>query len=204
VVWAAGGGAGAVLAMVALSAIGLPVPLGPAVVVGGVAALLASCAPPVVLRSAVRKRREDFLHALSAFVDLVAIGLAGGQGLDQALEAAAGTGSGWGFGELRRALALAAARGETPWAALADLGRTLGVPELEELAASVTLAGTDGARITTSIRVKARSMREHVQARIEADAEAAGELMSLALMVLLAGLVLFIAYPAAASFGAGG
>ena len=46
----------------------------------------------------------DFRYALSLFLDLVVIVLAGGGGVETALYDAANAGSGWAFGELRRAL----------------------------------------------------------------------------------------------------
>ena len=52
-----------------------------------------------------------------------------------------------------------ACSGEPPWPGLDRLGTELGVPELNELAASVTLAGDEGARVRASIAAKARAMR---------------------------------------------
>ena len=203
VMWTAGAG----LAAPGLSAIALALGLDPPVVIsaGGAIALgaLGAMVPPVVVRSGAKARRDDFTYALSGFLDLVAVEMAGGRGVDQALEAAAGTGQGWAFAELRRVLAQAQLRGEAPWDAFDRLGAELAIPQLRELGASVRLAGTDGARITASIGAKAKSLRNHAQSRMEAEAHAASELMSVALMVLLGGLVLFVGYPAAVSILSG-
>jgi hypothetical protein len=60
--------------------------------------------PNVVLRSEAKRRRRDFNHALGAFLDLVAVNLAAGRGVEGALDTAAGAGQGWAFAEIRRAL----------------------------------------------------------------------------------------------------
>lgn len=203
VLWTAGAGLFAPgLAGIALT-LGLDPPI--AISLGGALAFgaLGAFIPPVVVRSGAKARRDDFTYALSGFLDLVAVEMAGGRGVDQALESAAGTGQGWAFAELRRALARAQMRSEAPWDAFDRLGAELAIPQLRELGASVRLAGTDGARITASIGAKAKALRAHAQSRIEAEAHAASELMSVALMVLLAGLVLFVGYPAAVSIMSG-
>jgi Flp pilus assembly protein TadB len=159
--------------------------------------------PAVTVRSGATSRRDDFTYALSAFVDLLTVALSGGLGVDEALERSAAVGEGWAFGEIRRALATAQHRKEAPWDGLARLGRELGIRELQELAASVTLAGKDGSRVTSSITAKAKSMRQYAQSRVEATANTASELMSLPLMVMLLGFVLFVAFPTIATISGG-
>ena len=63
----------------------------------------AATADPAITDAA--RRRADFRHALSAFLDLVVISLAAGAGVDGALDDASGIGHGWAFTQLRRALA---------------------------------------------------------------------------------------------------
>jgi tight adherence protein C len=183
--------------------LGIAVPVILVIVTSLALAVLGAMVPVVTVRSRARARRDDFTYALSGFVDLVAIALAGGLGVEEALVTCADTGQGWAFGELRRALAQAQLRNEAPWEAFTRLATELGVPELAELAASVTLAGKDGARVTTSITAKAKAMRAHAQARVEAAGHSASELMSVPLMLLLGGLVIFIAFPAAQSILSG-
>lgn len=67
---------------------------------------------------------------------------------------------------------------------------------LAELAASVELAGSQGARIRASLAAKADSLRGHQVAETEAAAEAATERMTIPVAVLLFGFLVFIAYPA--------
>ena len=152
--------------------------------------------PDLTLRSQADARRTDFRHALSSFLDLVVIGLAGGAGVESALADAASVGRGWAFTQLRNALEVTNLTGETPWAALARLGDELGVSELPELAASVSLAGTEGARVRASLAAKAEAMRDHAMAAQEAEAQSATEKMALPVVLLFVGFLVLIGYPA--------
>jgi tight adherence protein C len=152
--------------------------------------------PDLILRSQAEARRTDFRHALSSFLDLVVIGLAGGAGVESALSDAASIGQGWAFTQLRNALEVTKLTGETPWATLARLGDELGIAELPELAASVSLAGTEGARVRSSLAAKAEAMRDHAMADQEAEAQASTEKMALPVVLLFIGFLVLIGYPA--------
>jgi len=153
-------------------------------------------APDLGIHADAGRRRRDFRHALSSFLDLVVVALAGGGGVETALADAASVGSGWAFALLRRALDQARLVRQTPWAALGRLGQELGVGELSELAASVALAGTEGARVRASLAAKAASLRTHELAEAETADQAATERMSLPVVLLFAGFLLFLGYPA--------
>lgn len=152
--------------------------------------------PDLALRDQAEGRRRAFRHAMSAYLDLVNILLAGGAGIETALYAAAHVGEGWGFDTLRHALNRARLTGQSPWETFASLGARLGVTELTELAASVSLAGSHGARIRASLAAKADAVRGHQVAETEAAAESATERMTIPVAVMLAGFLVFIAYPA--------
>lgn len=152
--------------------------------------------PDLTLRSEADERRNDFRHALGSFLDLVVIGLAGGAGVESALADAASIGRGWAFEQLHNALDVTRLTGETPWAALSRLGDELDIPELPELAASVSLAGTEGARVRDSLAVKAQAIREHTMADQEYAAQAATEKMALPAVLLFVGFLILIGYPA--------
>lgn len=154
--------------------------------------------PDIGVRAEAAARRRDFRHTLGSFLDLVVIALAGGGGVEGALEDAAGIGRGWAFAQIRTALAAARVRRETPWAALGRLGSDIGVAELVEMAASVGLAGTEGAKVRASLAAKAESLRAHQLAEAEGEAQAATERMSLPVVLLFAGFLVFIGYPAIA------
>jgi hypothetical protein len=87
----------------------------------------------------------------------------------------------------------------TPWSTLGQLGTELGVHQLSELAASVSLAGTEGARVRASLAAKAAALRTRELTDAEGDAQAATERMSLPVVVLFGGFLIFIGFPALAS-----
>jgi Flp pilus assembly protein TadB len=152
--------------------------------------------PDLGIHADANRRRRDFRHALSSFLDLVVVALAGGGGVEGALADAAGVGAGWPFAYLRRALDQGRLAREAPWAALGRLGAELGVGELSELAASVALAGTEGAKVRASLAAKATSLRTHQLAEAETADQAASERMSLPVVLLFAGFLFFIGFPA--------
>ncbi len=159
--------------------------------------------PDVVLRDAARARRDAMRHTLSAYLDLVNVLLAGSAGTETALAAAAEAGDGWAFAELRACLAQARARRQSPWEAFSALGAELGVNELQELAASVRLAGEQGAKIKESLGAKAASLRGQQLARAEAAAHAASERMAVPNVLMFVGFLAFAGYPALVSIVGG-
>ena len=152
--------------------------------------------PDLGIHADANRRRRDFRHALSSFLDLVVVALAGGGGVESALADAAGVGAGWPFAYLRRALDQSRLAREAPWTGFGRLGEQLGIGELSELAASVALAGTEGAKVRASLAAKATSLRTHQLAEAETADQAASERMSLPVVVLFAGFLFFIGFPA--------
>lgn len=173
-----------------VSAMALLVPLGFSI---------APFVPLLLLKSAAEERRQEFRLGLSAFLDLVAISLAGGAPYQQAMQDAASAGNGWVFTELQRPLVAARDRGLPPWDGIRDLGRSLGVPELEELTSSISLAGVEGAHVGESLTSKADSLRARRISEAEAEAERVSERMSLPVAILALAFVALIGYPALAS-----
>lgn len=195
---------GVLVLWAALSAtLGAPVS-GPMVVLGGAAGgAVGLTLPGAVLRRRARQRRLAFGHALSTFLDLVSVLLAGGAGIETSLTAAADAGDGWAFTLLRNELIRARTRRHTPWDGLADLGRRLGVSELVDLAATVRLAGEHGARVRSSLTTRAAAVRERHLARVEADAQAATERMGLPMVLVFVGFIALLGYPALTSITGG-
>ncbi|NKQ59009.1 secretion system protein [Amycolatopsis sp. K13G38] len=185
-----------VLADGLLSLAGLPLAVGLPVVAGLVLAAAGFVVPDLRVRAEAATLRTGFRHALSAYLDLVWITLAGGAGVDSALTDSADIGRGWAFEQIRRALDTARLTRTTPWATLRQLGEELDVTELAELGASVSLAGTEGAKVRASLAAKAGALRTHQLTDAEAQAQAATERMSLPVMALFLGFLGFIAYPA--------
>lgn len=160
---------------------------------------IAPFVPLLLLKSAAEERRQEFRLGLSAFLDLVAISLAGGAPYQQAMQDAASAGNGWVFTEIQRPLVAARDRGLPPWDGIRDLGRSIGVPELEELTGSISLAGVEGAHVGESLTSKADSLRARRISEAEAEAERVSERMSLPVAILALAFVALIGYPALAS-----
>lgn len=152
--------------------------------------------PDLAVRSEAAERRRDLRRALSAFIDLTVVALAGGSGVEGALQSAAAVGDGPAFRAIRHALDGARLAREAPWTALERLGRDMGVPELEETAASVGLSGTEGARVRQSLAARAASLRSHRRADAEAEAHTATQRMTVTLVLLLIGFLAFVLFPA--------
>ena len=189
--------AGVVVAFAGVLAIA-STPLAP-----GFAFALAVCAiavgfvtPDVTLRSQAARRRNAFRHALSSYLDLVNVLLSGGAGIETSLEAAADAGDGWAFVQIRNSLVRARTMRRSPWECFTELGERLQIKELIEIAASVKLAGEQGARVRLSLAAKAAALRGHQMAAIEADAQAATERMGLPTVLMFVGFIALLGYPA--------
>jgi tight adherence protein C len=183
-------------ATVALAAagvqLGAAVPLWLALLLGAVAFFL----PDLSVRQEAALRRRDFRHVVGAYLDLVSMGLAGGKGVPEALVAAAEIGEGWALRRLRDCLLNARITGTTQWAALGRLGEELAVDELRDLAAALELVADDGAKIRASLAARAATLRSRELAEIEGKAGERSQSMLVAQLLLCAGFMVFLAYPA--------
>ena len=130
-------------------------------------------APDLVTRVNAAERRTDFRHALTSYLDLVALERGAGAGPTEALEAAAEIGDGWAFQRISGALAAARRSGAAPWTALAGLARETGISELADVADIAEVAGHEGARILETLTARAASMRAQALAGDRAKAGAA-------------------------------
>jgi Flp pilus assembly protein TadB len=175
---------------------GVTAPVGLLAAVAMVGTVVGFVAPDLSLRKAADERRREFTLAFGSYLDLVAISLAGGMGTEAALVEAARVGDSWAFGLLRRAVDVAKIDGTTVWSTFARLGEDLRVPALVELAASIALAGNEGAKVRHSIAVKADTLRAIELAEAESEAQAATERMAIPTAMLLFGFVLLIGFPA--------
>jgi Flp pilus assembly protein TadB len=135
-------------------------------------------------------------EAVAAICDLAAVLVAAGEDVDGALAAAAGAGAGWAF-ELVRASLPGDGRQGT-WVALEKLGTRLGVEELTVLAQNMGLAEEKGAKVREALNSQAKTLREEAASEVEARAGSMTERMSFPMVMLLAGFLLVIGYPAMA------
>ena len=191
----------AVAAVAALGGVGvsLALPLWASVVCGVAGFFM----PDVLIHGEAAQRRRSFRHALGAFLDLVAINLAGGAGVESALDDAVRVGQGWAFARLGETLDHARLAGETSWEGLGRLGRELGVNELCELSSSLVLAGGEGAKVRESLTAKAVSMRRHQAAEAETKAQEASQKMTFPTAAMLFGFFIFLTYPSVIRISSG-
>jgi Flp pilus assembly protein TadB len=152
--------------------------------------------PDLALRSEAAQRREDFRRTVGVFLDLVAMNLAGGRGLPEALLAAATVSDHWTLVRIRQALANARLYGTTPWVALGDLGQDIGLSELQDLAGALALAADDGAKIRTSLSARAATLRRKELTAAEGAEGEKSQSMLVAQMLISTAFLIFLAYPA--------
>ncbi len=181
----------------ALAWMGLGVPMITGVGFGLVLAVVFWVVPDLSVAEQAAHRRSDLRRALACYLDLVAMSLAGGRGIPEALPSAAAIGQGWGFELIARTIATARSSGITPWMALADLGERTGLSELQDLGSSLSLVANDGARVRESLSSRASSQRRRQLAEAEGDAMKANQGISKAQVVLMIGFLVFLGYPAA-------
>ena len=161
-------------------------------------------APDLVTRVNAAERRSDFRHALTSYLDLVALERGAGAGPTEALESAAEIGGGWAFGRISAALDAARRAGDAPWTALARLARETGVSELADLADIAEVAGHEGAKILDTLAARAASMRAQAQAADRAKAGARSTTMVIPIALLGVGFLVLMIFPVLdRTFGAG-
>jgi Flp pilus assembly protein TadB len=180
----------------AFAAGGRPFPWAVPVAFALLLAVLGFQLPDLDVKAEAERERRAFRHALSAYLSLIQVLLAGGAGVETALTDAANVGIGWPFAAIRRTLRTARETRVSPWVALGGLGADLQISELTELADAVALAGTEGARVRQSLDAKAAALRVRQAHDAEADAHAATERMSIPGVLIAIGFIVFVFYPA--------
>ncbi|GHE33792.1 type II secretion system protein [Streptosporangium violaceochromogenes] len=175
------------------------VPLWAALAVAGVFFFL----PDVQTRRDAARMRRDFRHVVGAFLDLVSMNLAGGRGVPEALMMAVSVGgaddegANWAMVRIREALGNARIVGITPWQALGQLGDEIDVDELRDLSAALGLVADDGAKVRASLTARAATLRRRELAEVEGQAGERSQSMLVAQLLLCAGFVIFLSFPAA-------
>jgi Flp pilus assembly protein TadB len=143
---------------------------------------------------------------LSAMLDLVGGSLAGGAGIEQALDETLDELTGWSAVRIRRELQSAAqTRGPQrvhAWTALRDLSRSLGVDELGELAAGIEQA-SGGAPVADTMAQIARTIRARAVSTMERDGRSRSARMAIPIMIFGFGYLILLLYGALSTIGAG-
>lgn len=179
-----------------LPLLGLQMPWPVPVAFSLAAAVLLFWFPDLDIRAEAARRRADFRHAFTAYLQLVRLARAGGAGSTEALEYAARLGNGWAFARIAAALEHARRTHEPPWGALSALGDEIGVAELADLASITEIAGNEGARVGDTLKAATESLRRRDHAASHAAANSRTTTMIVPLTLLGLGIVLLIAFPA--------
>jgi Flp pilus assembly protein TadB len=169
----------------------LTIPVGGALLVG----LALFFAPDLVTRVNAAEKRRDFRHALTSYLDLVALERGAGAAPTEALEAAADVGGGWAFDRIGAALDEARKASRPPWDGLARLAAETGITELTDLADIAGIAGNEGAKILDTLNARAESMRAEALAATKAQAGARSTTMVVPIAMLAAGFLVLLVFP---------
>ncbi|MER5382364.1 type II secretion system F family protein [Streptomyces sp. NPDC002688] len=177
-----------------IAGVGLPfyVPAGVGLIVAG----LLFITPDLAVRDQAKRAREEFAHALSAYLDLVALKRAADAGPAEALEKAAEVGRGWPFLFLQGALRRARLEKIPPYQALAELAAEYSLPVLGDVADIMRGSATDGAAVYKALRARTAALNAELLADQAAEANAASEKMTAPGALLAVLVMLLMAFPA--------
>jgi Flp pilus assembly protein TadB len=151
--------------------------------------------PDVVSRVGAAHKRTDFRHALTSYLDLIALERGAGAAPTEALEAAAAVGRGWAFERITASLDDARKASLPPWDALSALAEEIGVTELSDVAEIAGVAGQEGARILDTLNARAESMRAQALAATRTRAAARSTTMVLPIALLAGGFLVLLIFP---------
>ncbi|CAM3709619.1 hypothetical protein [Nocardioides zeicaulis] len=157
--------------------IGLPIPLVVPTLGSLVLAAVGWFVPNYNAVDDAKRARVEFLRALGAYIELVALERRSGASGHQALAAAADVGDSWVFTRIATELRRARYASRAPWESLHDLAEELGVPELDDLADIMQQSSQDGAQIYTNLRARASALRSAMLSAEIGKANAASERM---------------------------
>ncbi|MEU6495689.1 type II secretion system F family protein [Streptomyces sp. NPDC046984] len=164
--------------------------------VGLLIAALLFITPDLAVRDQAKRAREEFAHALSAYLDLVALKRAADAGPAEALEKAAEVGEGWPFLYLQSALRRARLEKIPPYQALVELSAEYDLPVLTDVADIMRGSATDGAAVYKALRARTAALNAELLADQAAEANAASEKMTAPGALLAILVMLLMAFPA--------
>jgi len=153
-------------------------------------AALAWLLPDRRIAKAAARARTEFRRALGAYIDLIALGrAAGGIGTRQAMETSAGLGRSWPFERISAVVVRSRYSGVPPWDALADMAAQQGLPDLDDLADTLRLAGEEGAQIVPTLRARSSALRNAITTADRADVNARSDSLMLPTLVMAAAFI---------------
>lgn len=163
----------------ALAIVGISLPIPAIAVVSLFLAAVLFFVPDSDVQNTATKARVEFRHALSVYVDLVAMSRRAGVGATQALEEAAIVGDSWVVRRIDEVLQEAARLGRPPWDALKQLSNRLEVQDLADLADIMTLSGEYGTASEEALRAKSKSLRNSISSESAGEAKSVTEQLAL-------------------------
>ncbi|WP_405933677.1 type II secretion system F family protein [Streptomyces sp. NBC_00827] len=177
-----------------IAGVSLPfyVPAGVGLLIAG----LLFITPDLAVRDQAKRARQEFAHALSAYLDLVALKRAADAGPAEALEKAAEVGRGWPFLYLQGALRRARMEKIPPYQALTELADEYDLPVLTDVADIMRGSATDGAAVYKALRARTAALNAELLADQAAEANAASEKMTAPGALLAVLVMLLMAFPA--------
>ncbi|MFG3134348.1 type II secretion system F family protein [Streptomyces tendae] len=176
---------------------GIALPFYVPAVVGLAVAGLLFITPDLAVRDQAKRAREEFAHALVAYLDLVALKRAADAGPTEALEKAAAVGRGWPFLYLQGALRRARLEKIPPYQALSELAAEYDLPALDDVADIMRGSATDGAAVYKALRARTAALSAELLTDQAAEANAASEKMTAPGALLAVLVMLLMAFPAA-------
>ena len=183
-----------ILYTLALGGFTIPTPV-PAIASLALAAFL-FIVPDIDVRADARDARDEMVHALTAYLDLIALQRKGASGPRQAMTRASEISQGWVFRRIAQELRRSEFEGSRPWDALRDLARRIDVPELDSLANIMDLSERSGARVYDALRARATSLRNELQNTALAKAHAVNERMEIPIAAAAAAFMTILLTPA--------
>jgi len=150
------------------------------------------------LLSAAGAARTDLRHQLSAYLDLVTMLVSGQAGHESALEQATGFGDGRLFKELGSAFRRSVASGGSMVDGLRSVGDRLGLVELDQIAASIELADSDGAPVARSLAAKCATLRSTLASEHELEARLRTSRLTAPIVGMSLVFMVLVIYPAMA------
>jgi type II secretory pathway component PulF len=120
----------------------------------------------------------------------------GGSGIRQALENAARVGDSWPFRRIADALTRSRLAGISAWDALSELAAELNLPDLDEFADLMRLAGEESTQVYDSLRARSRELRAAQLTTELAKANAADERMAFPIVAMTVIFTMIVIAPA--------
>ncbi|MFF0706346.1 type II secretion system F family protein [Streptomyces tendae] len=176
---------------------GIALPFYVPAVAGLAVAGLLFITPDLAVRDQAKRARQEFAHALVAYLDLVALKRAADAGPTEALEKAAAVGRGWPFLYLQGALRRARLEKIPPYQALSELAAEYDLPALDDVADIMRGSATDGAAVYKALRARTAALSAELLTDQAAEANAASEKMTAPGALLAVLVMLLMAFPAA-------